>query len=188
LHGKLNRSWVGNDGFVLITIETKADGREISRTIVSHTFHPDQHRRAAFPIGVSIRRAIRPPVVLQRRIMSRIAIYEENDLMRALLTEWLSGAGYRVRAAAPNRVPRGGADDLVLVSIYMPKDGGAHFLRDIRDAHPGIPLIAISAQFRSGLSAAGPTAEVLGVQRVLAKPLSRADLLDAVSDILGPPS
>ena len=108
--------------------------------------------------------------------------------MRALLTEWLSGAGYRVRAAAPNRVPRGGADDLVLVSIYMPKDGGAHFLRDIRDAHPGIPLIAISAQFRSGLSAAGPTAGVLGVQRVLAKPLSRADLLDAVSDILSPPS
>jgi DNA-binding response OmpR family regulator len=33
--------------------------------------------------------------------MSRIAIYEENDLMRALLKEWLSEAGYRVREGAP---------------------------------------------------------------------------------------
>jgi DNA-binding response OmpR family regulator len=33
--------------------------------------------------------------------MSRIAIYEENDLMRALLKERLSEAGYRVREIAP---------------------------------------------------------------------------------------
>jgi len=33
--------------------------------------------------------------------MSGIVIYEENDLMRALLKEWLSEAGYRVREALP---------------------------------------------------------------------------------------
>jgi CheY-like chemotaxis protein len=120
--------------------------------------------------------------------MPRIAIYEENDLMRALLMEWLSAAGYRVRAVAPNRLQHADTVDLVLASVYMPKDGRGQLLRDVRAAHPNTPVIAISAQFRSGLSAGGPTAETLGVQRVLAKPLSRADLLEAVRGIIGLPS
>jgi len=120
--------------------------------------------------------------------MSGIAIYEENDLMRALLKEWLSGAGYRVRAVAPRGVQRGGTEDLVIASVYMPKCGGAQLLREVQAAHPGTPVIAISGQFRSGLSAVGATAQMLGVQRVLAKPLTRDDLLEAVRAIIGAPS
>jgi CheY-like chemotaxis protein len=119
--------------------------------------------------------------------MSTIAIYEENDLMRALLREWLSEAGYRVREVAPG-LQRGGADDLVIASVYMPKQAGARLLREVQAAHPGTPLIAISGQFRSGLSAAGPTAQMLGVQQLLAKPLTRGDLLEAVRAIIGLPS
>jgi hypothetical protein len=48
-------------------------------------------------------------------------------------------------------------------------------------------VIAISGQFLSGLSAVGATAQMLGVQRVLAKPLSRGDLLEAVRAMIGPP-
>jgi CheY-like chemotaxis protein len=120
--------------------------------------------------------------------MSGIAIYEENDLMRALLKEWLSEAGYRVREVVPRGVQRGGTEDLVIASVYMPKHAGAELLREVRSAHPGTPVIAISAQFRSGLPAAGTTAQLLGVQRVLAKPLSRGDLLGAVQAIIGAPS
>jgi CheY-like chemotaxis protein len=120
--------------------------------------------------------------------MSRIAIYEENDLMRALLKEWLSEAGYRVREVAPKGPQPGGTDDLVIASVYMPKHAAARLLREVQTAHPGTPLIAISAQFRAGLSAAGPTAETLGVQRVLAKPLTRGDLLEAVRGMIGAPS
>jgi DNA-binding response OmpR family regulator len=117
--------------------------------------------------------------------MSTIAIYEENDLMRALLTEWLSEAGYRVREVAPGGMQREGAEDLVIASVYMPKLAGARLLREVQAAHPGTPLIAISGQFRSGLSAAGPTAQMLGVQQLMAKPLSRGDLLEAVRAIIG---
>jgi CheY-like chemotaxis protein len=120
--------------------------------------------------------------------MSRIAIYEENDLMRGLLKEWLSAAGYRVREATAHSRPRPDKDDLVLASVFIPKDGGAQLLRAVRAVHPDTPLIAISAQFRFGLSAAGPTAKLLGVEHVLAKPLSRADLLEAVRSIIGAPS
>jgi hypothetical protein len=76
---------------------------------------------------------------------------------------------------------------LVIVSIYMPKQSGAQ-VREIQAAHPGTPLIAISAQFRSGLSAVGATAHTLGVERVIAKPLSRGDLLEAVRGMIGAPS
>jgi DNA-binding NtrC family response regulator len=120
--------------------------------------------------------------------MSRIAIYEENDLMRALLKEWLSEAGYRVRAPAPHEMQRGGTEDLVIASVYMPKQSVTTLLHDVQAGHPGTPLIAISGQFRSGLSAAGATAQMPGVQRVLAKPLTRHDLLEAVRGIIGRPS
>jgi CheY-like chemotaxis protein len=119
--------------------------------------------------------------------MSTIAMYEENDLMRALLREWLSEAGYRVREVGPHAAQRGGTEDLVIASVSMPKQAGAQ-LREVQAAHPGAPLIAISGQFRSGLSTAGTTAQMLGVQRVLAKPLTRSDLLESVRAIIGAPS
>lgn len=103
--------------------------------------------------------------------------------MCALLEEWLRAAGYRVRAGTPS----GGAADLVIVSLYMPKHAGAKRVQEIRAAHPGVPLIAISGQFSSGLPAVGSTAQSLGVQQVIAKPLARADLLEAVRAVIGPP-
>ncbi len=57
----------------------------------------------------------------------------------------------------------------------MPKHAGAQLVRETQAAHPGTPLIAISGQFRSGLSTNGATAQSLGVQQVIAKPLTRAD-------------
>ncbi len=120
--------------------------------------------------------------------MSDILIYEENDLMRALLQEWLSDAGYRVRAASPGRMTDPGGAALVIVSIYMPKHSGPQLVREIRAAHPDIPVIAISGQFRAGLSTVGATAPTLGVQQVIAKPFTCGDLLTAVRAIIGTPS
>jgi CheY-like chemotaxis protein len=118
--------------------------------------------------------------------MSNIVIYEENDLMRALLEEWLREAGYRVHAAASHDLQSGPAD-LVIVSVYMPKLGGTQLMREIQAMHPGTPLIAISGQFLPGLSANGAIAQALGVQQVIAKPLTRIDLLGAVRAIIGAP-
>lgn len=118
--------------------------------------------------------------------MVDIVIYEDDDLMCGLLEEWLTGAGYRVRRAKANGAATPSDADLVIVSIYMPKNAGTRLLEEIRAAHPGIPLIAISAQFRAGLSTAGTTAQTLGVAQVIAKPLTRAALLGAVAAIIGP--
>jgi DNA-binding response OmpR family regulator len=114
-------------------------------------------------------------------------IYEDDHLTRNLLREWLGEAGYRVRSGALREAQDSRPPDLVIASVYMPKQSGSRWVRDVQAAHPGTPLIAISGQFRSGLCAAGPTARALGVQQVVAKPLIRADLLAAVRGMIGTP-
>jgi DNA-binding response OmpR family regulator len=120
--------------------------------------------------------------------MKHIVIYEEDYLTRALLREWLSEAGYRVHLGTPCDANHTWSADLVIVSVYMPKLTGALRIRDIEKTHPGIPLIAISGQFRSGLSADGAAAHSLGVRQVIAKPLTHRDLLAAVRGIIGEPN
>jgi CheY-like chemotaxis protein len=105
--------------------------------------------------------------------------------MRTLIQEWLSGAGYHVCLAAPRDIPPCSPASLVIVSVYLPKLTGAEWLRNIRAAYPGAPIIAISGHFRPGLSPSGATAQALGVQQVIAKPLIRSDLLDAVRAMIG---
>jgi DNA-binding response OmpR family regulator len=118
------------------------------------------------------------------RPMSTIVIHEADDLMRGLLKEWLTGAGYRVGAATLCGPPC--LADLVIVNIGMPKHLGSRVTDEIRAAHPRTPIIAISAQFRADLSTAGTTAQSLGVAQVIAKPLSRDTLLAAVRAIIDP--
>lgn len=120
--------------------------------------------------------------------MSSIVIYEENDLMRTLLEEWLRDAGHRVHGVASHSEPVQHDVDLVIVSIYMPKHSGARLASEIRAAYPRTPVVAISAQFRSGLSTAGATAQTLGVTQVIAKPLTRDALLATVRAIIGAPT
>ena len=113
-----------------------------------------------------------------------IVIYEEDFLTRTLLEEWLGDAGYRVRVGNRCHPSVDAPCDLVIVSVYMPKQAGARCVRDIQDGHPGTPSIAISGQFRPGLAAAGSAAQMLGVQQVVAKPLMRQELLESVRGII----
>ena len=113
-----------------------------------------------------------------------IVIYEEDHLTRALLKEWLSQGGYRVRFGRPHDANLDRPADLLIVSVYMPKQAGAQRLRAIQASHPHTPIIAMSGQFRPGLCPDGATAAALGVRQVIAKPFTCADLLDAVRGII----
>ena len=101
-----------------------------------------------------------------------------------MLEEWLGEAGYRVRVGDRCNPGADGPCDLVIVSVYMPKQGGAECVQGVQEAHPGTPFIAISGQFRPGLAAAGATAQRLKVRQVVAKPSMRKELLDSVRGII----
>jgi len=104
--------------------------------------------------------------------------------MRELLREWLSAAGYPVRDPLDSdpSVP-----DLAIVSVETPKSDGAVVIRGLKRECPGTPIIALSSRARSGLCSNGGAAQALGVQRLLAKPLRRHELLMAVDQAIGPP-
>ena len=116
-----------------------------------------------------------------------VLVVDDDELIRAQLVLLLNHAGYRVHSAASLSAPVQENADLVIVSIYMPKHAGARLASEIRAAYPRTPVVAISAQFRSGLSCAGATAQTLGVTQVIAKPLTRDVLLATVRAIIGAP-
>jgi len=74
------------------------------------------------------------------------------------------GEGYSVRAAAPWGEAATPAD-LVIVDVYMPRHEGAARLQAVKAAHPQVPLIAISGQFRPGLAGSCTAAETLAFDR-----------------------
>jgi FixJ family two-component response regulator len=62
----------------------------------------------------------------------------------------------------------------------MPKDRGAESIRTLKLAYPGATVIAISGRFCPSLDSSVEAARQLGVHKVLPKPFTREDLLDAV--------
>ena len=120
--------------------------------------------------------------------MANIVIIDEDDLMRGLVKEWLTAAGYAVREGRLHELPAVNGADLVIVDLYMPRQAGAEVVRTVQQRHPGTPVIAISAQFRPRLDSSWWAARALGVRHVMAKPFTREDLLAAVLGLIGPAS
>jgi DNA-binding NtrC family response regulator len=120
--------------------------------------------------------------------MPGIAIFEEDRLMCGLLQEWLCSAGYRAQATALSAIEPRVKIDLAIVSICRPRHQGSQLLQEVQTAYPGKPVIALSGQFRGGLSTVGAAARRLGVAQVIAKPLTREALVAAVHAMIGPPT
>jgi len=109
--------------------------------------------------------------------MARIIVVEQDQLIRALLVEWLAAADHA--AVAYSRIDAMTNDDadVVIVDVAMPRKGGCAKLRNIQAKRPNTPLIAISAQFIASGSA---TARELGVAHIIPKPFTREQLLAVV--------
>jgi DNA-binding response OmpR family regulator len=119
--------------------------------------------------------------------MLRIIIIEDDDLMRGLLEEWLTEAGYSVGSGTLRDKPAEGRVDLVIVDIFRPRQAGDSVVCAVRAAYPDTPVIAMSGQFRLGLEGASAAAQALGVRQVIPKPFSRRDFLAAVDSVIGVP-
>jgi CheY-like chemotaxis protein len=110
----------------------------------------------------------------------RILVIEDDPILRDLLAEWLLAAGYRVGVAAE------GASGIADARAHPP--GGATVIAEVRRMYPEIPVIAISAHFRSDLGLAPEDALALGAARTLAKPFKRKEMVGAVLELAGPPA
>ena len=113
---------------------------------------------------------------------------DDDALMRELLAEWLSEAGYRVRQAENGanalRMLRSRPAALLITDMDMPGRDGAQTLDDARRMLPGLAVIAISGGARDGRQNWAATALKLGAAKALAKPFERHDLLAAVEEVV----
>jgi DNA-binding response OmpR family regulator len=112
-----------------------------------------------------------------------ILIVETDDLIRQLLERWLSEAGYGVHADASGVLAPATAPDLVIVNVPRPRD--AQELVQSLEKKYSAPILVVSARFRRGLGTSAEAARRLGVRKVLPKPFTREELLEAVEATLG---
>ncbi len=117
-----------------------------------------------------------------------ILIIDDDPIMREALAEVLEDEGYRVRKAANGSeglaAVRSATPALVITDIHMPGANGAIVIAMLNEAHPGIPVIAISGLFKSGQGLDADAAIALGAARALAKPFKCGDLVRAVAELL----
>lgn len=104
-----------------------------------------------------------------------ILLLEEDALLHPLVVRWLGEAGYDVATQA--LIDSGPA--LVIADVPDPRSAEA-LVRSLREY--AAPILLVSARFRSGLARSMDAARRLGVRKVLPKPFSRQELLDAVRE------
>jgi CheY-like chemotaxis protein len=123
---------------------------------------------------------------------AEILVIDDDPILRDLVADWLEAAGYRVRktadcCSAGQELERA-APALIVSDMFMPGPCGVAVIGELKRRCPGTALIAVSGHFKSGQGLSAEAALEAGADRALAKPVKRADLLDAVAALLGTPA
>jgi CheY-like chemotaxis protein len=121
---------------------------------------------------------------------AEILVIDDDAIMRDLVADWLEAAGYRVRKATSCRAwvqTFFGAKSpaLIITDMFMPGPCGVDAIADLKKKHPKAGLIAVSGHFNSGQGISAQEALAAGADRALGKPIRRAELLQAASELLG---
>jgi CheY-like chemotaxis protein len=120
-----------------------------------------------------------------------VLVIDDDAVMRDLVADWLEAGGYRVRKATSCRAWMEQlfrqSPALIVTDMYMPGPCGVDAIATLKRKHPGTALIAVSGHFNSGQGMSAEAALAAGADRALAKPMKRADFMQAVAELLGAP-
>jgi PAS domain S-box-containing protein len=116
----------------------------------------------------------------------RVLLVEDEPLVRRLLEQLLSRAGYQVVAAADagealSRVERGHALDLLVTDVVMAQMTGIELAAEIEAAHGAIPTVFMSGHTDLDVIRGGKLAPH---QRFMPKPFAPAELLVIVRELI----
>jgi len=116
---------------------------------------------------------------------AHLLIVEDDPEMRDLLRKVLEKEGYRVSVAADSEEASASlsriAFDLVVTDMLMPDNGGLELLQGIRQSHPTLPVIIITA---FGDWGSYSRALELGAAAFISKPLKLGELIGAIHTAL----
>ena len=117
-----------------------------------------------------------------------ILVIDDDAVMRDLVADWLEAGGYRVRKVTSCRAWMEQlfrqSPALIVTDMYMPGPCGVDAISSLKKKHPGTRLIAVSGHFNSGQGLSAEAALAAGADRALAKPMKRADFMQAVAELL----
>lgn len=117
--------------------------------------------------------------------MARILLVDDDDLFRKSLAETLRRGGFDVEAVASpssalseiQKIPY----SLIILDVKMPEMNGVELLRHIKETHPHIPVLMITAfaEVHDAVSAMK-----LGARDYLIKPFEGHQILQKIKEIL----
>lgn len=125
--------------------------------------------------------------------MARILLIEDEDLVRVSLRQVLEKEGHEVFEAGDGAEGVSGfrtmakdlkATDVVITDILMPVKDGYDAITEIREITPDAKIIAISGGGNTNPKVLLDISSALGADRVLAKPFSTEEFLNAVNHCL----
>ena len=118
---------------------------------------------------------------------AHILVIDDDRNARDLLRLYLEDAGHRVTTAVgvddASATLEGGRPDLITLDLNMPGKDGFAFLRAVGETESlaGVPIVVVSGADHPNRALA------MGAGAVLAKPVRRHDLVEAVSRVVGRP-
>ena len=125
--------------------------------------------------------------------MARILLIEDEDLVRVSLRRVLEGQGHEVFEAGDGEEGVAEfrsmartleASDVVVTDLLMPVKDGYDTITEIRAVMPKAKIIAISGGGNADPKLLLDISSYLGADRVLSKPFSTEEFLDAVNHCL----
>ena len=116
-------------------------------------------------------------------------LLDDELFVQNLFSQFLKGEGYNVECVSNGRE---GLDklrdfdaDLVITDIMMPDMDGLEVVREIRKTRSDLPVIAISGGMRNAAVNFVSVAKDFGANAIFEKPVSLADLLKSVKELVG---
>lgn len=126
-------------------------------------------------------------LIIESGEVIEVLVVDDDALVRELLADWLSEAGYRVRQAENGAIAlsmlRLRHASLLITDMDMPDCDGARILSEARHIQSNLPVIAMSGGAPDENRNWAATMLNLGAAKALAKPFERRDLLAAVEEL-----
>jgi signal transduction histidine kinase/CheY-like chemotaxis protein len=124
-------------------------------------------------------------VLDQARTVGRILVVDDDDAVRGILQKTLSAAGYEALSARDGRegmrMVAAHPFNLVLIDLIMPGQEGIETIRELHRNYPSIHIVAMSGALDPVYL---KTAELLGADVSLRKPIDGRELLRTLRHLL----
>lgn len=122
--------------------------------------------------------------------MPTILVVDDDDILRSVLKAFLRAEKFEVLTAASGpeaiEIVMSRPLDLMISDIRMRPMNGIELLRHVRQSHPQLPVIMLTAYSSRDTAR---EAEVLGASAYLAKPFTNDEVIRVVKEAIssGPP-